>query len=86
VVHIGSSNFDYRSLYINMEVMLRIKDAAFADAMRGYVEREIADSKWITPALHRRRSNAWRRFKWALSHYLVNIMDYTVTRRLNFRA
>ena len=31
IVHIGSSNFDYRSLYINMEVMLRIKDAGFAD-------------------------------------------------------
>ena len=86
VVHIGSSNFDYRSLYINMEVMLRIKDAGFADAMRSYFEREIADSLWITPELHRRRSNPWRRFKWALSHYLVNIMDYTVTRRLNFRA
>jgi cardiolipin synthase len=86
IVHIGSSNFDYRSLYINMEVMLRIKDAAFADAMRGYVERELADSKWITPALHKRRANAWRRFKWAVSHYLVNIMDYTVTRRLNFRS
>jgi cardiolipin synthase A/B len=85
VVHIGSSNFDYRSLYINMEIMLRIKDAGFADAMRGHVEREIADSEWITPALHKRRSNPWRRFKWALSHYLVNIMDYTVTRRLNFR-
>ena len=39
IVHIGSSNFDYRSLYINMEIMLRIKDAAFADAMRGYFER-----------------------------------------------
>ncbi|MEP6982634.1 MAG: phosphatidylserine/phosphatidylglycerophosphate/cardiolipin synthase family protein [Sphingomicrobium sp.] len=86
VVHIGSSNFDYRSLYINMEVMLRIKDAAFADAMRGYVERELADSKWITPDLHKRRATVWRRIKWALSHYLVNIMDYTVTRRLNFRA
>jgi cardiolipin synthase len=85
VVHIGSSNFDYRSLYINMEVMLRIKDAAFADAMRGYVEGEIAHSRWITPELHRRRSNPWRRFKWAVSHYLVNVMDYTVTRRLNFR-
>jgi cardiolipin synthase A/B len=85
VVHIGSSNFDYRSLYINMEIMLRIKDPGFADALRGYVEREIADSEWITPALHKRRSNPWRRFKWALSHYLVNIMDYTVTRRLNFR-
>ena len=86
VVHIGSSNFDYRSLYINMEVMLRIKDAGFADAMRGYVERELADSKWITPDLHKRRATVWRRIKWAVSHYLVNIMDYTVTRRLNFRA
>jgi len=86
VVHIGSSNFDYRSLYINMEVMLRIKDAVFADAMRGYVEGEIASSKWITPELHRRRASLWRRIKWALSHYLVNIMDYTVTRRLNFRT
>jgi len=86
VVHIGSSNFDYRSLYINMEVMLRIKDAAFADAMRTYVDGEIANSKWITPELHKRRAGLWRRIKWALSHYLVNIMDYTVTRRLNFRA
>ena len=85
VVHIGSSNFDYRSLYINMEVMLRIKDAGFADAMRGYVERELADSKWITAELHRRRSSLWRRIKWALSHFLVNVMDYTVTRRLIFR-
>ena len=86
VVHIGSSNFDYRSLYINMEVMLRIKDSRFAEAMRGYVEREIADSRWITPELHRRRASLWRRIKWALSHFLVNVMDYTVTRRLNFRA
>jgi len=85
IVHIGSSNFDYRSLYINMEVMLRIKDAAFADAMRGYVEGEIANSRWITPELHKRRSSLWRRFKWAVSHFLVNVMDYTVTRRLNFR-
>jgi cardiolipin synthase len=86
VVHIGSSNFDYRSLYINLEVMLRIKDAGFAALMRDYFERELAVSKWITPALHRRRASLWRRLKWAISHYLVNIMDYTVTRRLNFRV
>ena len=86
VVHIGSSNFDYRSFYINLEVMLRIKDADFAAAMRGYFERELDDCKWITPELHKRRANPWRRIKWALSHFLVNIADYTVTRRLNFRA
>jgi len=85
IVHIGSSNFDYRSLYINLEIMLRVKDAGFANAMRAYFEGEIANSKWITPELHKRRSNPWRRLKWAISHYLVNIMDYTVTRRLNFR-
>ena len=85
IVHIGSSNFDYRSFYINLEVMLRIRDAGFASAMRAYVERELQQSKWITPALHKQRSNPWRRLKWAISHYLVNIMDYTVTRRLNFR-
>ena len=27
VVHIGSSNFDIRSLYLNMELMLRVDDA-----------------------------------------------------------
>ena len=85
VVHIGSSNFDYRSLYINLEIMLRIKDAGFAAAMRGYFDREIEDCTWITPALHKRRSNPWRRLKWAFSHFLVNLLDYTVTRRLNFR-
>jgi cardiolipin synthase len=84
VVHIGSSNFDYRSFYINLEIMLRIKDAGFAKAMRGYFERELADCKWITPEVHKRRSRPWRRLKWALSHFLVNIMDYSVTRRLNF--
>jgi cardiolipin synthase len=86
IVHIGSSNFDYRSLYINLEVMLRIKDAGFAEAVRRYFERELEDCIWITPALHKQRANLWRRTKWAISYFLVNVMDYTVTRRLNFRV
>ena len=85
VVYVGSSNFDYRSLYINLEIMLRVKDAAFAELMRSYFDHEAAQSRWITPHLHKKRANPWRRFKWAVSHFLVNILDYTVTRRLNFR-
>lgn len=84
-VHIGSSNFDFRSLYLNLEIMLRIEDAGFADAMRGYFERELADCEQITPQVHKRRATPWRRLKWALSYFLVTSMDYTVTRRLNFR-
>ena len=86
VVHLGSSNFDYRSFYINMEIMLRIEDAGFAQAMRAYFERELKDCKWITHDLHDRRATVWRRVKWAISHFLVNVMDYSVTRRLNFGA
>ena len=86
VVHIGSSNFDYRSFYLNLEVMLRIEDRTFAEALRSYFERELKACKWITPDVHRRRATLWRRFKWAIAHFLVNVMDYTVTRRLNVRA
>jgi cardiolipin synthase len=83
-VYIGSANFDFRSLYINLENMLRIEDAAFARAMRGYFERELSESLQITPELHAERSTALRRLKWRVSHWLVTSMDYTVTRRLNF--
>jgi cardiolipin synthase len=84
-VHIGSSNFDFRSLYINLEIMLRIEDRAFADAVRAYFDRELVNCERITPETHHRRATFWRRLKWALSYFLVTSMDYTVTRRLNFR-
>ncbi|MCW3797889.1 phosphatidylserine/phosphatidylglycerophosphate/cardiolipin synthase family protein [Sphingomonas sp. BN140010] len=86
VVHIGSSNFDFRSLYLNLEVMLRIDDAGFAAQMRGYFERELADSLRITPEVHKARAGLLRRLKWTISHWLVTGVDYTVTRRLNFGA
>jgi cardiolipin synthase len=82
-VHIGSANFDFRSLYINLEVMLRVEDPAFTAAIRGYFEREVANSEQITIELHRKRANPWRRLKWFLAHWLVTSMDYSVTRRLN---
>jgi cardiolipin synthase len=53
--------------------------------MRAYFERELADSLQITPEVQRRRGTFLRRLKWAISYFLVNVMDYTVTRRLNFR-
>ena len=45
VVHIGSANFDMRSLYLNLEMMLRVDDPAFAAAMRRFVDGEIANSQ-----------------------------------------
>ena len=83
IVHIGSSNFDIRSLYLNLEMMLRVDDPAFAAMMRAYFEQECAASTPITPAVHHQRSTWFNRLRWALSFYLVTSADYSITRRLN---
>ena len=84
VAHVGSSNFDYRSIYLNLEMMLRVEDPEFASLMRVYFEGELEGCIEITPALHKQRSTLANRIKWALSFFVVSITDYTVTRRLNF--
>jgi cardiolipin synthase A/B len=84
IVHIGSSNFDIRSLYLNLEMMLRVDDPDFAMMMRNYFEQELGASQQITAALNRKRSGWWTRLIQALSFFLVTTADYTLTRRLNF--
>lgn len=84
VVHIGSANFDMRSFYLNLEMMLRIDDPAFADAMRRFVDSEVAGSHALDPVTHRANLTWWRRFKWGLAHWIIVVADYNLARRLNF--
>jgi len=84
IVHIGSSNLDIRSLYLNMELMLRVDDGRFAQMMRNYFEGELAHCVQVTRKMHKRRSRLTNRIRWALSFFLVTSFDYGVTRRLNF--
>lgn len=86
IVYIGSANFDMRSLFINLELMLRIEDGAFAERMRDFITREIQDCQEITGELHRRRTGPFTRVLGWISYVMVAIVDYTVTRRLNFPA
>ena len=58
VVHIGSSNLDIRSLYLNMELMLRVDDAEFAQLMRSYFESELGSCVRITPELRQEARDA----------------------------
>jgi cardiolipin synthase A/B len=83
-VHIGSANFDLRSLYLNLEMMLRIEDPAFAGMMRRFVDGEIAASRRITPDAHRASMTWWNRLRWGLGYFLVATADYNLSRRLNF--
>ncbi|MDP8995188.1 MAG: phosphatidylserine/phosphatidylglycerophosphate/cardiolipin synthase family protein [Pseudomonadota bacterium] len=84
-VHIGSANFDMRSLYLNLEMMLRVEDARFAKAMRRFVDGEIAESVHVTPEAHRARMSWWNRFIWSVAHFVVATADYNLARRLNFK-
>jgi len=83
-VYIGSANLDMRSLYLNLEIMLKVTDAAFADRMRAYIENHFVASERIAPAVHRGRATLLTRTRWLLSWFIVAVVDYTVTRRLNF--
>jgi len=83
-VHIGSANFDLRSLYLNLEMMLRVEDPAFAAMMRGFVEYEIADSRRITLNEHRASMTWLNRLRWGFGFFLMATADYNLARRLNF--
>jgi len=84
VVHIGSANFDMRSMFLNLELMLRIDDPAFAAHVRAYVDGEAALSERITPELHRARTGPVTRLKQLAAYFVMAVLDYRVTRRLNF--
>ncbi|WP_420144804.1 phospholipase D-like domain-containing protein [Sphingobium sp.] len=84
-VYVGSANFDMRSLFINLEVMLRVEDAAFAQSLRAFIAREAQDSRAIDRQTHRGNRSGLTLLKQWISYLLVGVLDYTVTRRLNFR-
>lgn len=84
VVYIGSANYDIRSLFLNLELMLRIEDAGFAAHVRAYVDGEVAQSERITPALYRARTGWWTRIRQAAAFFVMTVLDYNVTKRLNF--
>jgi cardiolipin synthase len=85
VVHIGSANFDMRSLFLNLEMMLRVEDAAFAAAMRRFVDGEVANSAEVTVESHRRNRTWLNRLRWAVGYFIVAVADYRIAKRLNFR-
>ena len=84
VVYIGSANYDIRSLYLNLEMMLRIEDPVFAAHVRAYVDGEVANSEAITQDLYKARTSPWMRVKQAAAFFVMTVLDYNITKRLNF--
>jgi cardiolipin synthase len=82
-VYLGSANFDARSLYINLEIVLYIEDPGLAQRLRDYVDGLLPAAQEITPEIHAGRATWWNRIRWRLALFLVVAVDYTVNRRFN---
>jgi cardiolipin synthase len=75
VVYVGSSNLDPRSLLINFELMLRIRDAALADRLRQQFEDDLAHSRPVELEHLRRGLSWWERFKQRMARLVVARLD-----------
>ena len=69
---------------LNLEMMLRVEDPAFAAMMREFVDGEIADSIRITPESHRKNMTWLNRLRWGFGFFVMATADYNLARRLNF--
>ena len=83
-VYIGSANLDVRSMFINLEIVVRIKDGGLALHMRKLIDELVTQSEEQTRILLKARDSYWSRFKAALAYFLVNSVDYTIGRRITF--
>lgn len=81
-VYVGSANFDVRSLFLNLEIMLRIEDRALADHVRTYVDGETAHAVEQRLADYSGLRTLGARIRYALCYLLVAAADYNVSRSL----
>ncbi|MBA3895600.1 MAG: phosphatidylserine/phosphatidylglycerophosphate/cardiolipin synthase family protein [Sphingomonadaceae bacterium] len=85
-VYIGSANYDIRSLFLNLELMLRVDDPAFAAHVRDYMDGEVARSERITAEVNNQRSGWWTRIRQAAAYFVMAVVDLNVTRTLTSEA
>jgi cardiolipin synthase len=83
-VYIGSANLDVRSLFINMEIMVRIEDKGFTTHIHKLIDGLVEQSEEQTRSLLRERDSWWSRFKSGFAYFLVNTVDYSIGRRIKF--
>ncbi|WP_284126465.1 phospholipase D-like domain-containing protein [Parerythrobacter aestuarii] len=83
VSYFGSGNFDMRSIRLNLELMVRVESPRLAARLRDMIDHLESGSTEITREVHRRRTNPWRWLRRRMGWFMVSVLDYTVTRRLN---
>lgn len=80
VVYVGSANLDQRSLNINYELLVRLKDHDMATEGRAIFENNLRQSVRITPEGWRAARSWWRRLKQHWAYFLLVRIDPYIAR------
>ena len=80
IVYIGSANLDPRSLHINFEIMLRVKDAVLAAKARAQFEHDLLQSQEVTLAHVAGVHSWWQRLKFRAAYFILTRLDPWIAR------
>lgn len=76
--YVGSANLDKRSFRVNVELMVRIEDAALAAQLRALIDHLEASSTPVTPAWYAKKATWSNRLRWRVA-YWISLADYRVS-------
>lgn len=79
VSYFGSANLDKRSFRINVELMVRVEDAALAAKLREMIDHLEGSSEAITPTWYAKHSTFLTRLRWRIA-YWMSLADYRISR------
>lgn len=77
--YVGSANLDKRSFRVNVELMVRVEDAALAARLRELIDHMEAASVPITREWYARESTLLHRMRWRVAYWL-SLADYRVSK------
>lgn len=80
IVYIGSANLDPRSLHINFELMLRIKDPSLAAKARAQFGSDLEQSHKVTLAQVSGVRSWWMRLKYRVAYFILARLDPWIAR------
>lgn len=79
VFYVGSANMDKRSLLVNYELLVRVKNDSLADYGRTVFEKTIANCTRIDPAEWRASRTFWSRLKEQWAYFVLSKLDPYLT-------
>ena len=80
-MYAGSANLDTRSLWINYELVVRLKDSLSANQARALFEADLAHCRRIDPAQWRKSRSFLTKLKESWAYFVLARVDPYMARR-----